>query len=111
MSRDGLQKFGEIVRTARGDMSRAAFGKFFGVSYQAIARWESGEVIPDSSNLAKLAVKTGYTMIELQAIIDGRSLPKPDPVQKIIREVERLPIEDVAKVLKASADRLASMAS
>jgi hypothetical protein len=50
-------------------------------------------------------------MIELQAIIDGRSLPKPDPVQKIIREVERLPIEDVAKVLKASADRLASMAS
>ncbi|NDJ22671.1 helix-turn-helix domain-containing protein [Nostoc sp. B(2019)] len=110
MNIESRQKLIEIIKLARGSMSQRAFGKLLGVSATAVQMWEKGVKIPDTENLAQIASRAGYTMEELLSCLDGKPIPEPSDLSLILRQIQHMPLSQVAQIVQAAADRLAAVA-
>ncbi len=110
MNAERKEKLIEIVKRARGEMSQRAFGKLLGVSATAVQLWEKGHTIPDTENLAQIAARAGFTMEELLVYLDGKPLPEPIGLSVMLKQIQCMPISEVAVLGRAIFDRLAAAA-
>ncbi|MEM6752958.1 MAG: helix-turn-helix transcriptional regulator [Cyanobacteria bacterium P01_C01_bin.38] len=108
MKPEGRKKLSEIARAARGSMSQRAFAKFLGVSYTTVQGWEKGESIPDVQNLAKIAERADYSMEELFGDLGMKPASEPSELGVILRQINKMPLTDVAQIVQAGAARLAA---
>jgi transcriptional regulator with XRE-family HTH domain len=107
---ESREKLIEIIKLARGSMSKRAFGRLLGVSATAVQMWEKGVKVPDTENLAQIANKAGYTLEELLSYLDGKPIQEPTELSIILRQIKHLPLTHVAQILQAAADRLTTLA-
>lgn len=108
MKPEGRKKLSEIARAARGSMSQRAFAKFLGVSFTTIQAWERGDSMPDIQNLAKIAERADYSMEELLGDLGMKPASEPSELGVILRQINKMPLSEVAKVVEAGAARLAA---
>jgi len=102
----GKKRLKEVLTIAQGSMSRRAFSRSLGVSPTAVILWEQGETAPDLANLIKIAKLSGYSLEELVCYLSGESLPEPDLFDKMLREINQMPLEQVVKLTCAGINRL-----
>ncbi|MCU0542479.1 MAG: helix-turn-helix domain-containing protein [Oscillatoriaceae cyanobacterium Prado104] len=107
---EGKRKLIEIVKLARGDLSQRAFGKLLGVSSTAVQLWEKGQSIPDTENLAQIAVRAGFTLEELLAHLEGKPMREPVDTNDLLKKIQCMPLSDLAVVVRAGMERLAAAA-
>lgn len=116
------QRLANLVRELRGERSQRSFAKLLGVSNQAIQYWEKERTWPDDDNLQKLAALKGWTLLQLQASLEGK--PKANEglnctdvgktseevlsVQQLLAQVRSLPFEDAVQVAKVALETIAS---
>jgi transcriptional regulator with XRE-family HTH domain len=106
----GRQKLVEVIKLARGSMSLRAFGKQLGVSATAVLAWEKGEKVPDTANLGRIAAQAGYTLEELLCCIEGKPVPEASELSVILRQINNMPLSQVAQIVQAGAARLGVVA-
>lgn len=104
---EGREKLIEIIKLARGSMSQRAFSKLLGVSTTAVQLWEKGETIPDTKNLTKIAARSGYKLDDLLAGLTGKQVPEPSDMAQILRQIKFMPLNQVAMIIQAAAERVA----
>jgi len=107
---ESREKLIEIIQLARGEMSKRAFGKLLGVSATSVQMWEKGVKVPDTENLAKIAARAGYTLEELLSCLDGKPIQETSDLILILRQIQHMPLSQVAQIVQAAADRLAAVA-
>ncbi len=107
---EGRDKLIAIVKKARGSMSQRAFGKLLGVSATAVQLWERGDTVPDTENLAKIAVRSGYTLEELLGFLEGKPVSEPSEINQILNKIKVMPLSQVAMISRAVADRFSEEA-
>jgi len=105
---EGKQKLIDIIKQARGDMSQRAFCKFLGVSATAVQMWEKGVKVPDTENLSRIASHAGYTMEELLSCLEGKPIQAASDLTIILRQINNMPLSQVALIVQAGANRLAT---
>ncbi len=111
MNTEGREKLVEIVKHTRGSMSQRAFGRLLGVSTTAVQSWERGDSVPDTENLAKIAARAGYTLEQLLDYLEGKPLPDSSSrLNQILKQIEYMPLSQVAQIVQAAADRLNAVA-
>ncbi|WP_414563858.1 MULTISPECIES: helix-turn-helix domain-containing protein [unclassified Anabaena] len=110
MNIESREKLVEIIKLARGSMSQRAFGKLLGVSATAVQLWEKGVNVPDTEYLAKIAARAGYTLEELLTCLDGKPIQETSDLNLILRQIKYMPLSQVAQIVQAAAERLASVA-
>jgi transcriptional regulator with XRE-family HTH domain len=108
---ESREKLIEIIKLARGSMSQRGFGKLLGVSATAVQLWEKGVNVPDTEYLAKIAARAGYTMNELITCLDGKPIQETSDLSLILRQIQHMPLSQVAQIVQAAADRFAAVAS
>jgi transcriptional regulator with XRE-family HTH domain len=102
---DKAHKFTDLIREeVLKSKSRNAFSKELGVSNATLINWERGNTTPDRESLIRVANKTGYTINELLGMIDA-TVESPS-IERILRELEQLPREDIARVIRKATDML-----
>ncbi|NKB18435.1 MAG: helix-turn-helix transcriptional regulator [Pseudanabaena sp. CRU_2_10] len=105
MNTDKAHKFTDLIREqVLKSGSRNAFARELGVSNATLINWERGNTTPDRESLIRVANKTGYTINELLGMIDPSV--EPPSVERILRELELLPREDIARVIRKATDML-----
>ncbi len=107
MNDESRKKLIEIIKQARGDMSQRGFGKLLGVSATAVQMWEKGAKIPDTENLSRIASRAGYTMEELLSCLEGKPIQEASDFTIILRQINNMPLSQVALIVQAGANRLA----
>ncbi|MDG2990556.1 helix-turn-helix domain-containing protein [Candidatus Synechococcus calcipolaris G9] len=110
MNLEAKQRLGILVRKTRSDRSLREFARLVGVAPTTIQGWENGDYIPEIDNLAKIAALAGLTLEELIAYVENREVIEPKAVDRIVHQIRKLPISEVAIIVKVGADRLASVA-
>lgn len=110
MNTQSRQKLIEIIKLARGTMSQRAFGKLLGVSATAVQMWEKGVKVPDTENLAQIAVRACYTMEELLCCLEGKPIAETSDLSLILRQIKNMPLSQVAQIAQAAAERFAAVA-
>ncbi|MCJ8279776.1 MAG: helix-turn-helix domain-containing protein [Rivularia sp. ALOHA_DT_140] len=110
MKPEGRKKLSEIARAARGSMSQRVFAKFLGVSFSTVQAWERGDSIPDIQNLAKIAERAEYSIEELFGDLGIKPASKPSDLAVILRQINKMPLTDVAQIAQAIATRFAAAA-
>lgn len=98
----------EILRPLVEKQGGRAFGRSIGVSSGTVSRWLKGESFPDGDNRDKLSKALGMTMEQFnRVIVEGNSpSDKIDPIASVLELMQTLPPSDVARILRAAADRL-----
>ncbi len=108
------ERFAKLIKDARGSRTKVEFSRLVGVSHTTIGSWEASERLPDRDNLVMLAPVLGYSLEELQTIITGKSVnqnhPSPLSVDKVKREIDSLPNNDVLEVFRFLSDRVVAIA-
>ena len=110
MKIESREKLIEIIKLARGSMSQRAFGKVVGVSATAVQMWEKGVKVPDTENLAQIAARAGYTLEELLCCLEGKPVSEFSDLTVILRQIKHMPLSQVAQIVQAAVDRLATAA-
>ncbi len=64
MEQDNISKKIKEIRTKKG-LSQQEFASIYGVTYQAVSKWETGKNIPDITILQKIASDNGMDLDEL----------------------------------------------
>ena len=91
-------------------MSLSAFGRLLGVSAASVLYWEKGQVLPDTKNLTQIATRAGFTMEELMAHLEGRSVQEPVNTNELLKKIQCMPISELAVIVRAGVERLAAAA-
>lgn len=120
VSATSKQKLANLVKELRGERSQRTFAKLLGVSNQAIQYWEKERTWPDDDNLQKLAALKGWTLLQLQAYLQGE--PQVDEalnsaeggevsegvisVQQLLAQVRTLPFQAAAQVAKVALETM-----
>nr|WP_202895492.1 helix-turn-helix transcriptional regulator [Iningainema tapete] len=91
-------------------MSQRAFGKLLGVSSTAVQLWEKGVNVPDTEHLAQIASRAGYRLEELLHCLEGKPLPETSDLSLILRQIKYMPLNQVAQIAQAAAERFAAVA-
>jgi transcriptional regulator with XRE-family HTH domain len=104
------QKLANLVRNHRGGRSYRSYGKLIGVSGTTIQDWENLATVPSRENLTSIARTVGYTLQELVEAVEGRNHPNPTPIDRLIRQVESLPPQELTLVVQAGVRRLSENA-
>ncbi|WP_293133805.1 transcriptional regulator [Microcoleus sp. bin38.metabat.b11b12b14.051] len=107
---EAKKKLSEVVKLARGSMSLSAFGRLLGVSAASVLYWEKGQVLPDTKNLTQIATRAGFTMEELMAHLEGRSVQEPVNTNELLKKIQCMPISELAVIVRAGVERLAAAA-
>ncbi len=111
MSIDGREKFSRLIREARGNRTKVEFARLLGVSHTTVGSWENGDRFPEREKLVTLCHVLGYSLEEMQEIIDGKSRDSVlVSLQKVKSEIESLPVVDQIEVYKFLSDRVVAMA-
>ncbi|AFZ25189.1 Helix-turn-helix protein [Cylindrospermum stagnale PCC 7417] len=110
MNIESREKLVEIIKLARGSMSQRGFGKLLGVSATAVQLWEKGVNVPDTEYLVKIAARAGYTLDELLSCLDGKPIQEASDLSLILRQIQHMPLSQVAKIAQAAAERFADVA-
>ena len=110
MDAEAKKKLSEVVKLARGSMSLSAFGRLLGVSAASVLYWEKGQVLPDTKNLTQIATRAGFTMEELMAHLEGRSVQEPVNTNELLKKIQCMPISELAVIVRAGVERLAAAA-
>ncbi|MDJ0736830.1 MAG: helix-turn-helix transcriptional regulator [Nostocaceae cyanobacterium] len=110
MNIESREKLIEIIKQARGSMSQRAFGKLLGVSATAVQLWEKGVNVPDTEYLAKIAPRAGYTLEELLSCLAGKPIQEASDLSVILRQINHMPLSQVAEIVQAGVNRLATAA-
>ncbi len=73
------ERIGETIKKIRIDnkLSQKEFAKKYGVTYQAVSKWETGKNIPDISILKQIC--TDYN-ISLEELLDGKNKTKTNKI-------------------------------
>lgn len=108
MNDESRKKLVEIIKQARGSMSQRAFGKVLGVSATAVNMWEKGLKVPDTENLAQIAAHAGYSIEQLLSYIEGKPIQQASDLSLILRQINHMPLSQVAQIVQAGASRLAA---
>ncbi len=90
-------------------MSQRAFSKLLGVSATAVQLWEKGVNVP-TEYLAKIAPMAGYTLEELLNCFDGKPVQEASDLSIILRQINHMPLSQVAQIVTAGVNRLAAAA-
>jgi transcriptional regulator with XRE-family HTH domain len=107
---EAKHKLIEVVKMARGSMSQRAFGKMLGVSATAVQFWEKGQTIPDTENLAQIALRAGFTIEELLSHLEGKPAIEPVDTNDMLKKIQCMPISELAVIVRAGIERLAAVA-
>lgn len=110
MNEKSRQKLIEIIRQTRGSMSQRAFGRELGVSATAVQMWEKGLKVPDTENLVQIAARAGCTLEELLARLEGKPIPQVTELTVILRQINNMPVSQVAEIVQAGLNRLKTAA-
>ncbi|HEY9876635.1 MAG TPA: helix-turn-helix transcriptional regulator [Candidatus Obscuribacterales bacterium] len=110
MDAEAKYKLIEVVKMARGSMSQRAFGKMLGVSATAVQLWEKGQTIPDTENLAQIAVRAGFTLEELLSHLEGKPAQAPVDTNDMLKKIQCMPISELTVIVRAGMERLAAVA-
>jgi len=105
-SLESKKRLTKVLEIAQGSRSRRAFSKMLGVSPTAVLLWERGESIPDLENLMKIAELSGYTLEELIYYLTEKTVPQPDLLDKMLKEIQQMPLEEVIKITSAGIQRI-----
>lgn len=107
MNLDSRENLSELIKKlVAQSRSRNAFARDLGVAPATVIAWEKGESIPDRESLLKLTTKTGYSIQELLGMSYGKTSVEHPSVERILRELERLPREEVARIIRKATDIL-----
>ncbi len=104
------EKLMELVKKARGDMTKRAFGRLLGVTDTAVRLWETGQTFPETEQLSKLAARTGYSLEELISYLEGKPVSSSKDMSDIVEQIRYMPLSEVAEIGKAVAERFAQVA-
>jgi transcriptional regulator with XRE-family HTH domain len=97
-----------FIQELRGSQSQRQLAKQLGVSQGSVNLWESGQSLPDTENLDKLAALRGWSLSDLQAYLVKGDLPDREPLEHILNTVRSLPLEAVAQVAAVAVETLAN---
>jgi transcriptional regulator with XRE-family HTH domain len=110
MNLDKKERLSEIVKKARGNMSKSAFGRALGVSHTAITGWEEGINEPSTENLKKIAAKMGCTLADLEKLINDDLELQPSEVDQMAVKIRHMEDKEFAVIVRAVGDRLNAIA-
>ena len=100
------ERFAQAIRELRGSRSYRKFGAVLGVAHTSVIRWERCEAEPDLENLERVAQVRGESLEEFKSWLEG--VRQPSPLQRMIQQMYGLPPKDLAELLRAIGDRIAS---
>lgn len=101
---EARQRFAQVVMELRGNRSYRSFAKILGVSHPTIKAWENLEVVPDVQSFERIAALRGETLSEFREFLAGTR--QPTSLQRLIQQIQGIPMNDLAQVLRAIADRI-----
>jgi transcriptional regulator with XRE-family HTH domain len=104
MDSKAKERFAECVKSLRGDRNHRQFAEIIGVSRATIQAWEDCRVVPKRESLEAIAQLRGEGLDEFMGFLQG--VPKKDPMDKLIIQVNGLSHKQIAILLRALADRL-----
>ena len=102
------KRLATFIQELRGSQSQRQLAKQLGVSQGSVNLWESGQSLPDTENLDKLAALRGWSLSDLQAYLVKGDLPDREPLEHILNTVRSLPLEAVAQVAAVAVETLAN---
>lgn len=102
------KRLATFIQELRGSQSQRQLAKQLGVSQGSVNLWESGQSLPDTENLDKLAALRGWSLSDLQAYLVKGDLPDREPLEHILNTVRSLPLEAVAQVAAVAVETLAT---
>ena len=102
------KRLATFIQELRGSQSQRQLAKQLGVSQGSVNLWESGQSLPDTENLDKLAALRGWSLSDLQAYLVKGELPDREPLEHILNTVRSLPLEAVAQVAAVAVETLAN---
>ena len=105
MNLEGREKLARLLETlVHKHKSRRALARNLGISHTTIIGWENMTSFPDMDNLIKIAEASGYSLHELQEMLEGKKYQSPkNSVDRVINEIQQLSRRDIARVIEASA--------
>lgn len=105
MNLEARQKLAEIINNLIEKHGSARnLAKKIGVSHSTISGWQKMTSIPDPENLKGIAKESGFTVYELQEILDSPKTSAIAPsVDRVIYEIQQLSSKDIARVIEAAA--------
>jgi transcriptional regulator with XRE-family HTH domain len=104
------QKLANLIRNHRGNKSYRSYGKELGVSGTTIQDWETLATEPSGEKLNLIANAVGFTLQELLENINGRAFSNPTPIDRLIRQIESLPPNEICRVVEAGVRKLSQTA-
>lgn len=102
------KRLATFIQELRGSQSQRQLAKQLGVSQGSVNLWESGQSLPDTENLDKLAALRGWSLSDLQAYLVKGDLPDREPLEHILNTVRSLPLEALAQVAAVAVETLAT---
>lgn len=88
------------------ELTQEQLADILGVSFQAVSKWERGEVYPDIELLPTIAEYFGITTDELMGMKEIRDSSKADKILETVRENSRAgKIEENLKILEEAVKR------
>ncbi|MEP1020584.1 helix-turn-helix domain-containing protein [Phormidium sp. FACHB-77] len=108
MKFEASDRLAAVLRPLVEKQGGRAFGRSIGVSSGTVSRWLQGESFPDGDNRDKLSKALGMTMEQFNRVIVEGNSPSDeiDPVAPVLELIQTLPPSEVARILRAAADRL-----
>jgi transcriptional regulator with XRE-family HTH domain len=96
-----------LLTELRAGRSFREFADLIGTTHTNVRQWEQGKGEPRLRVLGKIAALKGWTLDELQAYLEGESLPKnSSSVEQLIEEVRCLSFEAAAQVAAVAVETM-----
>ena len=80
MDQEKIGKFIKNIRTTN-HLTQAELASKYGVTYQAVSKWENGKNIPDVMLLRQMSKDFN---VDIQDILDGKVMPKKNNLKIVI---------------------------
>lgn len=109
-SLDARQRLSLLVKSLCENRSQRELANRLGVSHAAISDWINLKTWPSTQNLESLAKASGYTLTELLSYLSQGAQPQPLTLSRILSEINSLPAEAVAEIVRYGVTRLAECA-
>lgn len=101
------ERLSDLLRSLCKERSQYALAVELGVSHASVSDWINEKKYPGESSLKRIARVSGYSIGELHAYLEGGDPCNGLTLERIIRELDRLPAGEVAALINAAANRLA----
>jgi transcriptional regulator with XRE-family HTH domain len=105
-----LARLADLIKSKRVELgfSQAELGRRLGVTQVTVFNWENQKVMPDTSNVNKIASVFLMSPEELWAYLDGNDRGKEGlDVNRILTALDSMSAGDVATIINAGVQKLA----